>query len=76
MLPLQEKSLESCTSSRTLLPDVLEITMEKLGGIKMKNIVSGTCLTIALSSIFGEIKIGLGGESVHCMNLEKCETLF
>ena len=76
MLPLQEESLESCTSSKTLHPNILEITMEKQGGIKMQSIVSGTCLAIALSSIFGEIKIGLGGgESVHCMDLEKYETL-
>lgn len=44
--------------------------MEKQGGIQMQSIVSGTRLAIARSSIFGEIKIGLG-ESVHCMDLEK-----
>lgn len=49
--------------------------MEKQGGIQMQSIVSGTRLAIARSSIFGEIKIGLGGESVHCMDLEKYETL-
>lgn len=70
MLPLQEGPLERCTSSGTLHPSVLEITMEKLGSIKMKNFVSGTCLATAFSSIFGEIKIGLGGESVHYINLE------
>ena len=69
-LPLQEGSLERCASSGTPHP-----TMEKLGSIKMKNFVSGTCLATSLS-IFGEIKIGLGGESVHYINLEKYETLF
>ena len=65
MIPLQEESLESCTSSKTLHPNILEITMEKQGGIKMQSIVSGTCLAIALSSIFGEIKIGLGGVNLY-----------
>ena len=42
----------------------------------MKNVVYGVCLAIALSSIFEEIKIGLGSESVHYKNLDKGETLF
>lgn len=70
-LPLQEGSLERHASSGTPHP-----TVEKLGTIKMKNFASGTCLATALSSIFGEIKIGLGAESVHYISLEKYETLF